>query len=79
VASVREVSADVRTYELVAPDAGQLPPWTPGTHIDVEIETGIVRHYSLCGDRAVASPEACRDVSGGALGHNRALKNSTGA
>lgn len=52
VASVREVSADARTYELVAPDAAQLPPWTPGAHIDVEIETGIVRHYSLCGDPA---------------------------
>ncbi len=55
IASVREVSADVRTYELVAKNGAALPAWSAGAHIDVEIETGIVRHYSLCGDPADVS------------------------
>jgi ferredoxin-NADP reductase len=30
----------------------ELPPWTPGAHIDVEIRPGLRRQYSLCGDPA---------------------------
>lgn len=33
------------------PDGCRLPPWTPGSHIDLILPTGAVRHYSLCGDR----------------------------
>ncbi|MFG1624741.1 PDR/VanB family oxidoreductase [Kribbella sp. NPDC049227] len=35
---------------LVADDASELPSWTPGSHIDVQVRPGLVRQYSLCGD-----------------------------
>jgi cytochrome P450/ferredoxin-NADP reductase len=36
---------------LVSPDGRDLPPWTPGSHVDVECgSTGLARQYSLCGD-----------------------------
>lgn len=27
-----------------------LPPWEPGAHVEVVLPSGLVRHYSLCGD-----------------------------
>jgi ferredoxin-NADP reductase len=36
---------------LSRPDHGRLPDWTPGAHIDLHLENGLVRQYSLCGDR----------------------------
>ncbi|MBA5636874.1 metal-dependent hydrolase [Duganella sp. LX20W] len=53
VAAIRPVAEDVCAYTLVAADGGTLPSWTAGAHLDVEIETGVVRQYSLCGDPAV--------------------------
>jgi ferredoxin-NADP reductase len=38
--------------ELALPDGGELPAWTPGSHIDVELPNGLTRQYSLCGDPA---------------------------
>src|SRR5438552_18037921 len=32
------------------PDAGPLPPWLPGAHVDLVLPGGLVRQYSLCGD-----------------------------
>ena len=29
-----------------------LAPWEPGAHIEVKLPSGLVRHYSLCGDPA---------------------------
>lgn len=29
----------------------RLPPWTPGSHIDLMLPSGVTRQYSLCGDR----------------------------
>jgi ferredoxin-NADP reductase len=50
--AARELVADgVLTLTLRAPDGGRLPDWTPGSHIDLVLPTGIVRQYSLCGDR----------------------------
>lgn len=32
------------------PERGvKLPDWTPGTHIDLLLDNGMVRQYSLCG------------------------------
>ncbi|MFJ3923858.1 PDR/VanB family oxidoreductase [Streptomyces sp. NPDC090022] len=33
-------------------EAGDLPPWTPGAHVDVVLPSGLTRQYSLCGDPA---------------------------
>ncbi|CAN7749797.1 PDR/VanB family oxidoreductase [Variovorax sp. LjRoot130] len=41
---------DICSFELVAADGGALPPFTAGAHIDVRLEGGLVRQYSLCND-----------------------------
>jgi len=49
----RETQArDVIVLDLVAADGAVLPSFTPGAHVDVEIEPGLTRQYSLCGDPA---------------------------
>jgi ferredoxin-NADP reductase len=53
VTAIRDVAVDVRAYELVSADGRPLPPWTPGSHVDVHVPTGLVRQYSLCSDPAV--------------------------
>jgi ferredoxin-NADP reductase len=39
----------VVSVELVRPDGGELPAWTPGAHIDLYVG-GHVRQFSLCSD-----------------------------
>jgi ferredoxin-NADP reductase len=42
----------VLSVTLAAAGGGELPPWTPGAHIDVDLGPGLSRQYSLCGDPA---------------------------
>jgi ferredoxin-NADP reductase len=50
VVTKRELLApDVVALTLADPDAGLLPSWTPGAHIDVRLPSGRRRQYSLCG------------------------------
>ncbi|WP_037576216.1 PDR/VanB family oxidoreductase [Phaeacidiphilus oryzae] len=42
---------DVLSVELVRPDGGELPAWTPGAHLDLHVGAH-VRQYSLCSDPA---------------------------
>jgi len=47
----RESAADgVVALDLVDPAGGELPAWEPGSHIDLLLDEGLVRQYSLCGD-----------------------------
>jgi len=41
---------DVASLILVDPHGRELPPWSPGAHVDVTVTAGAVRQYSLCGD-----------------------------
>ena len=50
VRSARAVATDVTSLELAARDGAQLPPWTPGAHLDLHLPSGLVRSYSLHGD-----------------------------
>jgi cytochrome P450/ferredoxin-NADP reductase len=52
VAARRNEAEGVVSLELVAADGGALPPYEAGSHIDVEIDEGLVRQYSLSGDPA---------------------------
>jgi ferredoxin-NADP reductase len=52
VAESRPIATDVVLLTLVAADGGSLPPWQPGAHLDVEVQPGVERQYSLCGDPA---------------------------
>jgi len=52
VESADIVAEDVVALTLVDPDGDALPPWTPGAHVDLILEDGLVRQYSLCSDPA---------------------------
>jgi ferredoxin-NADP reductase len=43
-------ASDVVSVQLSTADWSPLPSWQPGCHLDVELPSGIVRQYSLCGD-----------------------------
>ncbi len=47
VQRIVEEAEGIRSYELVAPDGGELPAFTAGAHIDVHVPGGFVRQYSL--------------------------------
>ena len=47
----KRVAADgVALMTLGSPDGSTLPGWEPGAHIDVCLENGVTRQYSLVGD-----------------------------
>jgi ferredoxin-NADP reductase len=49
----RIVAGDgVVALTLVPADGGELPEWTPGAHIDLQLTESLTRQYSLCGDPA---------------------------
>ncbi|MEU5260415.1 PDR/VanB family oxidoreductase [Amycolatopsis sp. NPDC021455] len=47
VASRTELADGVVGFDLLPAGGGELPPWTPGAHIDVALG-GLIRQYSLC-------------------------------
>ncbi|HEX6355451.1 PDR/VanB family oxidoreductase [Actinophytocola sp.] len=51
VTAKRRVAGGVVSLDLAHPNGGRLPDWTPGAHIDLRLPNGVVRQYSLCGDR----------------------------
>ncbi len=53
--SLRVVARDILADQVVGltlahPEGVDLPAWTAGAHIDLVLEGGLVRQYSLCGD-----------------------------
>ncbi|MFG2579522.1 PDR/VanB family oxidoreductase [Streptomyces malaysiensis] len=52
VTAAAQAAADVRLLELRSPDGAELPAWSAGAHIDLLLDNGLVRQYSLCGDPA---------------------------
>lgn len=52
VSAVKNETKDIKSYELVAPDGGDLPPFDAGAHIDVLTEGGLKRSYSIASDPA---------------------------
>jgi cytochrome P450/ferredoxin-NADP reductase len=57
VEATGQVADDVIAVTLADPDGEALPPWTPGAHVDLILEPGLVRQYSLCG-----SPSESRTI-----------------
>lgn len=49
VRDARMVADDVLNLTLIDPDGATLPDWAPGSHIDLLLENGLTRQYSLCG------------------------------
>jgi phthalate 4,5-dioxygenase reductase subunit len=48
VRSADMVAKDIRQFDFVAPDGGELPEFTPGSHMLVQAPSGVTRRYSLC-------------------------------
>ena len=47
----RHAAADgVVALDLMDPQGDDLPTWSPGAHVDLLLDEGLVRQYSLCGD-----------------------------
>ena len=49
IRKVREAE-DIASFELAGIDGAPLPPFSAGSHIDVQVPGGITRQYSLCND-----------------------------
>lgn len=47
-----QIATGIRRLRLQDPDGWELPPFTPGAHIDLHLPSGAIRQYSLCGDPA---------------------------
>lgn len=50
IAARRDEAQQICSFELVDPQNRALPPFTPGAHVDVQIQPGLVRQYSLCNE-----------------------------
>lgn len=50
VRHVKWEAEGVHSLTFVEPDGKDLPAWTPGAHLEIELPSGLVRQYSLCGD-----------------------------
>src|SRR4051794_13069209 len=49
VTSRIEAADGVVALTLADPEGAELPVWTPGAHIDLVLDDGLTRQYSLCG------------------------------
>ena len=58
VREARAVADDVVVLTLADPRGGELPPWTPGAHIDLILGDDLTRQYSLCS--SPSKPDAWR-------------------
>ncbi|WP_336083827.1 PDR/VanB family oxidoreductase [Nocardia sp. SSK8] len=47
---IAPLAEDVVGLTLVSPTGADLPPWRPGSHLDLVLPSGKQRQYSLCGD-----------------------------
>jgi ferredoxin-NADP reductase len=50
VGDVERIADDCIALVLEKADAGALPAWEPGAHIDLILSDDLIRQYSLCGD-----------------------------
>lgn len=50
IARVAREADAVVSIDIVRDDGAKLPPWQPGSHVEISLPSGRVRHYSLCGD-----------------------------
>ena len=48
VRTIHYEAEDIRSYVLMDPDGAQLPEFKAGAHIDLHLENGLIRQYSLC-------------------------------
>ncbi len=52
VSAARQVARDIHLFELRDPAGAELPAFTAGAHLSVQVPAGAIRKYSLCNDPA---------------------------
>ena len=52
MAHITDVAEGIRSFDLLQLDGAELPPFTPGSHIKVQVPNGLLRKYSLCNNPA---------------------------
>ncbi|AGP55564.1 PDR/VanB family oxidoreductase [Streptomyces rapamycinicus] len=83
VARREEVASDVVALTLRHPAGRDLPAWEPGAHLDLVLDAGPTRQYSLCGDPAdraswrIAVLRAPAGRGGSAYVHDTLAEGST--
>jgi ferredoxin-NADP reductase len=63
----RRVARDIDEFTLARPSGAPLPAWEAGAHLDLILDSGLVRQYSLCsdpGDTAVYRIAVLREKHG---------------
>ncbi|WP_234685986.1 PDR/VanB family oxidoreductase [Bradyrhizobium monzae] len=50
VSRVEDLGNETKRFTLVDQDGWELPPFKPGAHLDVHLQPGLVRTYSLCNE-----------------------------
>lgn len=82
VVRVGERADRILSFELASAAGEALPAFSAGSHLDVEIEPGLVRQYSLCGDPALSgryrlAVQEALDSRGGSRGIHRRIETGT--
>ncbi|WP_315928750.1 PDR/VanB family oxidoreductase [Mesorhizobium sp. SP-1A] len=49
VEAITQEAEDIKSFVLASASGGELPRYSPGAHIDINVGPGVVRQYSLCG------------------------------
>ncbi|MCU4525693.1 PDR/VanB family oxidoreductase [Acinetobacter pittii] len=47
IKSIQDLTSNIRSYELVDQNGGDLPAFSAGSHIDVVLSNGLIRQYSI--------------------------------
>jgi ferredoxin-NADP reductase len=50
IASMAMAADDVLRVRLTSRNGSMLPAWQPGAHLGIQLPSGVLRQYSLCGD-----------------------------
>jgi ferredoxin-NADP reductase len=50
IATMAMTADDVMHVQLTSRDGTALPAWQPGAHLGIQLPSGVLRQYSLCGD-----------------------------
>lgn len=50
ITQIRLEAEDVISLTLAAADGAVLPEWQAGSHLEIKLPSGALRHYSMCGD-----------------------------
>ncbi|OUT52240.1 MAG: hypothetical protein CBB68_02475 [Rhodospirillaceae bacterium TMED8] len=48
--SITNVANGINAFELIGGGEDPLPPFTAGSHIDIHLDNGLIKQYSLCND-----------------------------